>query len=188
MVLSISMVLITSQLLSPNFSSSKYTISQMKHDQSTLSPFIPVKPTHPTTLICFYLINLIKIDEMSYSQFISIIVIIGNQWNNGNNGNNGAPHHCLWTLYQYICSDYDGVLSLFCLWIAVRYRLSWAWRTCPPSYCLSYFLFKIYMKNGNAKTVFINILFYPVVVLLSIRWLSICICVKIVSGVSLKND
>ena len=34
------------------------------------------------------------------------------------------------------------------------------------------------MKNGNAKTVCINILFYPVVVLLSIRWLSICICVK----------
>ena len=93
-------------------------------------------------------------------------------------GNNGAPHHCLWTLYQHICSDYRGVLSLFCLWIAVRYRLSWAWRTCPPSYRLSYFLFKIYMKNGNAKTVCINILFYPVVVLLSIRWLSICICVK----------
>ena len=35
--LGISMVLITSQLLSPNFSSSKYTISHMKHDQSTPS-------------------------------------------------------------------------------------------------------------------------------------------------------
>ena len=47
----------------------------------------------------------------------------------------------------YIFGDYGGVWSLFCLQIAVRYRLSWAWRTCAPSYCLSYFLFKIYMKN-----------------------------------------
>ena len=46
-----------------------------------------------------------------------------------------------------IFSDYGGVQSLFCLWIAVRYRLSWAWRTCAPIYCLSYFFFKIYMKN-----------------------------------------
>ena len=44
------------------------------------------------------------------------------------------------------------------------------------------------MKNGNAKTVCINILFYPVVVLLSIRWLSTCICEKNVIGVNLKND
>ena len=44
------------------------------------------------------------------------------------------------------------------------------------------------MKNGNTKTVCINILFYPAVVLLSIRWLSTSICEKNVSGVSLKND
>ena len=77
--LGISMVLITSQLLSPNFSSSKYTISHMKHDQSTPSLLMPVKPTHPTTLICFYLIHLIKIDEINYLHFISIIGIFGNQ-------------------------------------------------------------------------------------------------------------
>ena len=129
----------------------------MKHDQSTPSPFIPVKPTHPTTLIC--------------------------SMKNTNTALGIMEHHitaygpCI--IYQHICSDYRGVLSLFCLWIfAVRYRLSWAWHTCPPSYRLSYFLFKIYMENGNAKTVCINILFYPMVVLLSIRWLSICICVK----------
>ena len=52
----------------------------------------------------------------------------------------------------YIFSDYGGVRSLFCLRIAVRYRLSWAWRTCAPSYCLSYFLFKIYMKNSTHNT------------------------------------
>ena len=46
-----------------------------------------------------------------------------------------------------IVSDYGGVWSLFCLWIAVWCRLSCAWHTCAPSYCLSYFLFKIYMKN-----------------------------------------
>ena len=36
------------------------------------------------------------------------------------------------------------VLLVNCSW----YRLSWAWRTCAHSYCLSYFLFKIYMKNN----------------------------------------
>ena len=115
--LCISMVLTTSQLLSSNFSTSKYTISHMKHDQSHTLPFIPVKPTHPTTLICFYLIHLTKIDEINYLQFISIIGIIGNQW---------KTQTQLWEQWSttslpmdplYIRSDYGGVLSLFCLFV-----------------------------------------------------------------------
>ena len=47
----------------------------------------------------------------------------------------------------YIFGDCGGVLFLFCLWIAVWYWLSWNWGTCAPSYCLSYFLLKIYTKN-----------------------------------------
>ena len=110
---------------------------------------------------------------------ISIIGIIGNQW---------KTQTQLWDQWSSTSLPMDPVsvhmqwlqrCTVFVLFVCeIWYRLSWAWRTCPPSYCLFYFLFKIYMKNGNTKTVCINILFYPVVVLLSIRRLSICICVK----------
>ena len=70
------MVLITTQLLSPNFSSS--TISHMKHDQS--KPSLLHQSSQLTQPLLFLPYPLDKIDEINYLHFIYIIGIIGNQW------------------------------------------------------------------------------------------------------------
>ena len=73
--LGLSVVLVTSQLLSPNFSSSKYTISHMKHDLSNSHP--PFYASQANSPNYFYLKQPF---EINYLHFISIIGIIGNQW------------------------------------------------------------------------------------------------------------
>ena len=59
-------------------------------------------------------------DQAHIHNYIQIIFIT--------NHKNRTVHMATISKNLYIFSDDRGVLCLFCLWIAVRFRLSWTWR------------------------------------------------------------